>query len=62
MTYEELLEKHKDKDDWKGYINDLWSLPLSELHKVPTITGREKGKCNNCNQECNYKCNKALKE
>ena len=55
MTYEELVEKHKDRSDWHEYLHDLWNLPMSEMHKIPVITGCEKGKCFNCKRECDYK-------
>lgn len=59
MTYEELCNKYKDKprnkETWKAYLDDFWGMPLSEIYKVPTITGCEKGMCVNCDRKgCEY--------
>lgn len=52
MTYEQLLYKWRnrkdlyEKDNWREYIDDLWSLPLTEIHKLSIIIRIKEGDFN----------------
>jgi len=47
VTYKEIIEKYKgknlnDKNIFSEYINDLWSLPIEDLYKLPIMISKEK--------------------